>query len=288
MRSRFAGIGFILPWLIGFAVLVAFPFVASLYYSFCRYDVMSPPTWIGLANYRELLFDDPVFWTALGNTLLYAVISVPLGVVTAFALALLLNLELRGMAVYRTIFFLPSIIPAVATSVVFTWILNPQLGLANTILQWFGVQGPAWLQDPVWAMRSLIMLSLWGVGGSMITYLAGLKDAPVSLYEAAQIDGANAWQRVIHITIPLMTPVIFFNLVMGVINAFQYFTQAYIMTQGGPGDSTRFFALYLFERAWRYLDMGYASAMAWILFVVLAGITWLLFRSQRAWVHHDG
>jgi len=288
MQNNRLGLAFISPWLAGFLLFTAFPFVASIWLSFCRYDIVSPPIWVGLANYDELLRNDPRFWKALSNTLWYAVAAVPLGIVTAFALALLLNLEVRGMSVYRTVFFLPSIVPAVASTMVFMWILNPQIGLVNGILSQFGVTGPAWLNDSRWAMRSLILMSLWGVGGSVIIYLAGLKDIPVSLYEAAVVDGAGPWDRTRHVTIPMMTPVIFFNLIMGIIGAFQYFTQAFIMTNGGPEDSTLFYALYLFYRAWKYLDMGYASAMAWVLFLIVTVVTAVVFRTHRTWVHYGG
>jgi len=287
VRRDRLGYLFISPWLIGFAVFTALPFIASIFLSFTHYTVASSPTWVGLANYQTLLFDDPSFWTAISNTLVYALVAVPLGVAAALVLALLLNVEVRGIAVYRTIFFLPHIVPVVASSVVFMWVLNPQIGLANSILRLVGIEGPAWLQDPSWSMTTLILLSLWGIGGSVVIYLAGLKDVPVSLYEAARIDGANVVQRAIHITLPMLTPVIFFNLVMGVIHAFQYFTQAYILTSGGPQESTLFLALYLFFRAWRYLDLGYASALAWIMFVLVAGITYALFRTHKRWVHYD-
>ncbi|MCC7264442.1 MAG: sugar ABC transporter permease [Candidatus Latescibacteria bacterium] len=287
MKRNWIGYLFISPWLIGFACFTAFPFVASILLSFCRYDVVSPPTWVGLANYEVLFSEDPRFWHALGNTLFYAAVAVPLGLAAALGLALLLSLELRGISVYRTIFFLPSIVPAVATSVVFVWILNPQIGLVNGLLEVFGVRGPAWLQDERWAMWSLILMSVWGAGGTVIVYLAGLKDIPSSLYEAALVDGAGTWARTRHITLPMLTPITFFNLIMGVIHASQYFTQAYIMTQGGPADSTLFYALYLFLRAWRYLDMGYASAMAWVLFLIVAGVTWALFKTHRRWVHYE-
>jgi multiple sugar transport system permease protein len=216
-------------------------------------------------------------------------VAVPVGIAAGVGLALLLNLRVAGMSIYRTIFYLPAIVPVVATSVVFVWLLNPQIGLVNQLLQALGLAAkdcPAWLQDTHWALWSLVFMSLWGVGGSMIIYLAGLKDIPETLYEAAAIDGASAWQRTIHITLPMLTPVIFFNLVMGVIGAFQYFTQAYIMTEGGPEDSTHFYALYLFNRAWRYLDMGYASAMAWILFLIVMVLTIVIFKTHRRWVHY--
>ena len=279
---------FISPWLIGFTVFTAGPFLLSIYLSLTRYDIVSPPVLIGAANYHKLLFDDPLFWKSLWITLKYAMVAVPVGIVAGVSLALLLNLNLRGISVYRTVFYIPAIVPVVATSVVFVWILNPQIGLLNGLLRNMGIIGPAWLQDTRWAFWSLVFMSLWAVGGSMIIYLAGLKDVPISLYEASIIDGANAWQRTRHVTLPMITPVIFFNLIMGVIGSFQYFTQAYIMTQGGPEDSTHFYALYLFNRAWRYLDMGYASAMAWILFAIVMTLTIVIFRSHRRWVHYGG
>ena len=288
MKRHLTGYAFISPWLVGFAVFALAPFLISIYLSFTRYNIVTEPVWIGLGNYRNLFLHDPLFWKALVVTLKYAAVAVPLGVVTGVGLALLLNLELRGIAVYRTLFFLPSIVPVVATSVVFLWILNPQIGLVNGLLKALGVIGPNWLGSPDWAFPSLVLMSLWSIGGSVIIYLAGLKDIPLSLYEAAMIDGAGPYHRMRHITLPLLTPVIFFNLVMGVIGAFQYFTQAYVIMNGtgGPNDSTLFYALYLFNRAWRYLDMGYASAMAWILFVVIIGITLFIFRSHRRWVHY--
>jgi multiple sugar transport system permease protein len=287
-RRDLVGYGFIAPWLLGFLAFTAWPFLRSVYLSFTRYDVVRPPKWVGLANYRSLLTNDETFWTAGLVTLKYAVIAVPLGVAAGVILALLLNANVRGIAFYRTIFFLPSIVPTVATTAIFMWILNPQIGLVNGLLAKVGVTGPAWLSDPKWAFWSLVFMSLWGVGGSMVIYLAGLKDIPNYLYEAAIVDGAGPWTRLTRITLPMLTPVIFFNLVMGVIGALQYFTQAYIMTSGGPEDSTRFYALYLFDRAWRYADMGYASAMAWLLFLAIAVLTGVLFSTQKKWVHYGG
>ncbi len=278
---------FISPWLVGFALFVAVPFIASIYLSFTQYDIISPPVWVGAVNYKRLFSEDPLFWKSLAVTIKYALIAVPLGTVVGVVIALLLNLEIRGIRFYRTAFYLPSIVPTVATCAIFSWMLNPQIGLMNGLLRVAGIEGPAWLSREPWAFYSLILMSLWSVGGSMIIYLAGLKNIPISLYEAAIVDGANAWHRTVHITLPMLTPVIFFNLVMGTINAFQYFAQAYIMTQGGPEDSTTFYALYLFQRAWRYLDMGYASAMAWILFLIIMFITMLLFKTHKKWVHYD-
>jgi len=286
LRRNLTGYAFISPWLVAFAVFTVGPFIASIYLSFTRYDVVSSPAWVGLANYRNMLSQDVVFFKSLWVTVKYAMVAVPLGILAGVGLALLLNVQVRGISVYRTVFFLPSIVPIVATTVVFMWLLNPQIGLVNAILKKAGVIGPAWLQDPAWAFWSLVMMGLWAVGGSMIIYLAGLKDIPTTLYEAAMIDGAGTWQRTRHVTLPMLTPVIFFNLVMGVIHSFQYFTQAYIMTGGGPEESTLFYALYLFDRAWRYLDMGYASAMAWVLFIIVMVLTGLIFRTHRRWVHY--
>lgn len=288
MRKNLVGYLFIGPWLLGFLVFTAFPFLESILLSFTRYNIVTPPVWVGAANYRMLLYGDPLFWKALGVTFKYALVAVPVGIVTGVGLALLLNLDVGGIRIYRTLFYLPSVVPAVATSVVFMWILNPQIGLVNGILRNFGVTGPAWLEDKNYALWSLALMGLWGVGGSMVIYLAGLKDIPIPLYEAAVIDGAGVWHRVRHVTLPMLTPVIFFNLIMGVIGAFQYFTGAYVITRGGPEDSTQFYALYLFNRAWKYLDMGYASAMAWVLFVIVIGLTVGLFRTQQKWVHYEG
>jgi multiple sugar transport system permease protein len=279
---------FIGPWLLGFLVFTLGPFLSSIWLSFNRWDIVTPPVWVGAANYRALMTNDDLFWKSLLITIKYATAAVPLGVVAGVLLALLLNCNVRGISVYRTVLFLPSIVPAVASSVVFVWILNPQIGLVNALLKRLGVIGPAWLADTKWAFWSLVFMSLWGVGGSMVIYLAGLKDIPTYLYEAAIVDGAGPFTRMRRITLPMLTPVIFFNLVMGVIGAFQYFTQAFIMTNGGPEESTTFYALYLFNRAWRYMDMGYASAMAWILFFIVVVITTLLFKSQRKWVHYGG
>ncbi len=287
-KRNLAGYLFIAPWLIGFLVFTVGPFISSIYLSFTRYDVLSSPVWIGFVNYQELFTNDPVFWKSLWITVKYAIIAVPLGIVFGVFLAIVLNNNIKGIEVFRTLFYIPSIVPVVATSVVFMWLLNPNIGLINTVLARFGIEGANWLGDSRYAFGSLIFMSMWGVGGSMIIYLAGLKDVPNELYEASVIDGANWWQRIRHITLPLISPVIFFNLIMGVIGSFQYFTQAFIMTKGGPEDSTMFYSLYLFNRAWRYLDMGYASAMAWILFIIIVAITALLFKFQKSWVHYGG
>jgi len=288
-KEYLVGYLFVSPWIIGFVAFTLWPFLQSIYLSFTRYNIESPAKWVGTANYRMLLTQDPLFWQSAWVTIKFAIVSVPLGIFFGIALALLLNINVKGIAAFRTIFYLPSIVPTVATSVLFIWILNPNLGLINRTLGLAGIKGPAWLSTAPWAFYSLIMMALWGVGGSMIIYLAGLKDIPVHLYEAATIDGANAFRKMRHITLPMMTPVIFFNLIMGIIGAFQYFTQAYVITPtGGPEDSTYFYSLYLYNRAWKYLDMGYASAMAWMLFLVIIVMTGIVFRSQRRWVHYGG
>ena len=286
------GLLFCSPVIIGLVTLTLYPVLAALYYSFCNYPMLKGPVWVGLANYKTL-FADPVFYKSLANTAYYAIFATPLGIITAFFMALLLNQKVKGMAVFRTMFFVPSIVPMVAGSVLWLWLLNPNYGLINTVLQAMHVSPqfiPGWMADPKWAKPALILMSLWGVGGWMLIYLAGLQDVPVDLYEAAEIDGAGPVQRMLHITIPFMSPHLFFTLVMGFIGAAQYFTQAFVMTngKGGPVDSTRFFSLYLFQNAFMYWKMGYACAMAWILFIVILLFTFALFKTSARYVHYGG
>ena len=287
---------FALPWIIGFVVFTVYPIFASVYYSFCDYDGVSPATWSGLYNYKTLLFDDPVFRKALWNTLYMIAFGLPVSLLASLVLAFLLNLRIRGIALYRTIYYLPSITPVVATSALWMWLLNPQIGLINDLIQHFGVfmhmlhlpapSTPGWLLDPAYAKPALILMGLWGAGGGMIIYLAGLQDVPGELYEAASIDGATSWQRLLHVTLPSLSPIILFNLVMGLIGSFQYFTQVYVMTGGGPQDATRFYALYLFENAFLNFKMGYASAMAWILFIITLLLTLVVFKTSGRWVYY--
>ncbi|MBS4201913.1 sugar ABC transporter permease [Bacillus sp. FJAT-49732] len=259
----------------------------SLYYSFTDYDIIQSPVWVGLQNFQTL-FHDKLFWKSLYNTFYYTLVYCPLSVIVGVSLALLLNLKVRGMAIYRTIFYLPSIVPFVASSILWLWLLDPQFGIINSIIAIFGIQGPGWLVDPQWSKPALIMMGLWGVGAPMIIYLAALQDIPNEMYESADIDGAVGWQKILFITVPMLTPVILFNLIMGLIGSFQYFTQAYIMTKGGPNDSTLFYALYLYNNAFSYFHMGYASAMAWILFVIIMATTLLIFKSSARWVYYGG
>ncbi|MBS4200468.1 sugar ABC transporter permease [Bacillus sp. FJAT-49732] len=259
----------------------------SLFYSFTDYDIIQKPTWVGFKNFTELMHDE-LFWKSLYNTFYYTLFSCPLGVVVGVGIALLLNLKVKGMAIYRTIFYLPSIVPFVASSILWLWLLDPQFGVINALLENLGIPGPGWLVDPQWSKPALILMGLWGVGGPMIIYLAALQDIPNDLYESADIDGATWWQKILFITIPMLTPVILFNLIMGLIGSFQYFTQAYIMTRGGPNDSTLFYALYLYNNAFSYFHMGYASAMAWILFAIVMSVTLLIFKSSARWVYYGG
>jgi multiple sugar transport system permease protein len=278
------------PWLIGLLVLTAGPIVASIVFSFSRYDVLHPAQFTGLDNYRRLLTDDPLFWRSLGNTA-FMMLGVPLGLAAGLGIALLLNSEVRGMRIYRTIFYLPAIVPVVASSLLWLWVLNPEVGLINSLLRMLGVSDPpGWLNSPSWLFGSktaIIVMGLWSAGSSMIIWLAGLKGIPRHLYEAAAIDGAGPWRRFRNVTLPMLSPYLFFNLIMGFIGTMQIFSQAYIMTQGGPDDSTLFYAYHLFNSAFRYFQMGYASAMAWILFLIVLALTLVQMWLGRRWVHYE-
>jgi multiple sugar transport system permease protein len=287
-RDLLKGLLFISPWLIHFLWLNLYPFFASAYFSLTRYTVIAPPRWVGLDNYVSLLRDDPRFWTSLYNTVYFTVFSVSLGTIFAIAMAMLLNMRVRGLSVYRTIYYLPSITPLVATAIIWIWLLNPQAGILNHILRTLGLPAPSWLGDPRWAKPSMILMSIWGVGGAIVIYLAGLQDIPRELLEAASLDGANSWQQTWSVRLPLLSPVIFFNVIVGLIGSFQYFTQAYVMTLGGPADATLFYSLYLYLSAFQFFKMGYASAMAWLLFWVIMACTLLIFRTSARWVYYGG
>ena len=288
LRNSLHGMVFISPWLVGLLVFVIYPIIASAFFSFTEYSVVKPPVWVGLGNYRYLFQEDKLFFTSLINTLYYAIFFIPLSTIVSVGLALILNMKVKGMAFYRTVFYLPSIVPAIASSMLWLWILNPQYGLANEILRVVGLKPLGWLSDPHWSKPSLILMALWGSGGGIVIFLAGLQDIPQHLYEAAELDGAGALSRLFHITIPMITPSIFFNLVMDLIGAFQVFTSAYVMTGGGPLDSTLFYALLLFRNAFNYFKMGRASAMAWILFLIVFVLTYVLYRSSDRWVYYGG
>lgn len=282
------GLLFAAPAIVGLLLFTAYPIVASVYYSFTSYSVLQPPIWVGFENYRILLTDDPLFYTTLYNTLFMAVFTIPLSVIVAMGLAMLLNLKVRGQAFYRTIFYLPTIVPFVASSVLWLWIYNPQYGILNSLLWYVGIQGPGWLNDPGWAKPALIIMNLWGVGSWMVIYLAGLQDVPQELYEAAELDGARWWDRTLHLTLPFMSPYILFSVIQMVIGVFQYFTQVAVMTAGGPADSTRVYAFYLYQNAFTFFKMGYASAMAWLLFIFVVILTIIIFRTSARRVYYGG
>ncbi len=287
-RELLKGLAFASPWIIGFLVFTAYAVAASLYFSFCRYDILSPPQWIGIRNYSRLILDDEVFRSSLWNTLYMVIFGLPVWLVGSLSMSLLLNARVKGIAIYRTIFYVPSLVPLVALATLWLWLFNTDIGLINVLLRKVGIAGPGWLSDPAWAKPALILMGLWGVGGSAIIYLAGLQGIPEHLYEAADLDGAGVLQKFLHVTLPMLSPVIFFNLIMGLIGSFQYFTQVYVMTNGGPQDSTLFYALYLFNRAFVDLKMGYASAMAWILFLITLVCTLVVFKTSARWVYYEG
>ena len=290
MASREARWGwfFIAPWIGGFLVFTLIPVVTSFFLSFTDYELVTAPRWVGTKNFVDLFTADRLFLLSLYNTAYYVLFSVPLGIIGAFTLSMLLNVKLRGMNFYRTVFYLPAVTSGVAVSLLWMWLFNPQFGLINYLLRSLGLYAPGWLVDPHWAKPAFIVMSLWGVGGTAVIFLAGLQGVPRSLYEAAEIDGASTWQRFWNITVPMMTPVIFFNLIMGIIGSFQVFTQAYVMTSGGPQDATLFYVLYLFRQGFALLRMGYAAAMAWILFIIILILTVIQFRLADRWVYYEG
>lgn len=280
------GYAFVSLALIGITLFQVGPMLASLGLSFTEYQLVRPPRYIGVANFQRL-FTDPLFWKSLWNTVYYVAVGLPLRLVIAFLAALLLNQRLRGIGAFRTIYYIPSVTAGVAISIVWTYIYDPEYGLMNYVLSWFGIQGPAWLGSPEWAMPALIIMSFWQLGVPMLIFLAGLQNIPTHLYEAAALDGAGVIQRVRYVTIPLLTPLIFFNLVMGVISSFQVFTQVFIMTGGGPLHSTLVYVLYLYNQSFLWFRMGVGSAMAWILFIIIFTLTLIQFRFSK-WVYYEG
>ena len=276
------------PWLIGFVWLTAGPMITSAVFTFAEYDLLNPLRFIGLANWRYMFTQDPLFWHSLRVTLTFSVVALPAGLVLGLALALLLNAKVPGLTIWRTVYYMPSVVSGVAVAVLWNQVFNPRFGIINWMLSWFGIRGPGWLGSPDWALPALIIMALWGVGGGMIIYLAGLQSIPTTLYEAATIDGATMWQRFTHITLPLITPVIFYNLVIGIIGTFQYFTNAFVMTNGGPANATLFYNLYLYNNTFRYQRLGYGSALAWLLLFMVLIMTGLVFRSSSAWVYYEG
>jgi multiple sugar transport system permease protein len=291
-RANFKiGMLFLLPWTIGFLVFTLYPMAASFVYSFSIYHPKAPLEWVGLKNYADLLKDD-LFWQSLYNTLYMVAIGVPLTLLASFVCAVLLNLKVRGQSFYRVIYFLPSIVPTVASTILWLWILNPQTGILNMLLDSIGIQGPNWMSNPAWSKPGLILLGMWGMGGTIVIYLSGLQDVSTSLLEAAELDGANWWQRLWNVTVPMVSPITLFNLITGVIAQFQYFAQAYVFRGshglGYPLNSTLFYSVYLYQNGFLWLKMGYASAMAWVLFIIILICTILLLRVSERFTYYAG
>jgi len=285
------------PWIIGFLVFTLYPLGASFYYGFTEFSIFQPPKFVGLDVYRELLRDG-LFWKSVRNTLYLTVISTPVNLVFSLIIALMLNMRVFALSVYRTVYYIPTIVPLGATSLLWMWILNAQYGLLNSALNRLGLPGPNWLADPDLSKLSLIMMGVWASGNIIVIFLASLQEVPAALYESAEIDGAGRWRKFWHITLPWISPIILFQLIMQVITNLQYFTQAYFVVSsshlnqvagnGGPENSLLMYAMYLYHNAFIYFKMGKASAMAWFLFVFAALITWLIFRSSRKWVSYGG
>ena len=275
------------PWMIGFVIFFAFPILATLYFSFTQWTLVEPPIWIGLDNYIRMFTRDPLFVSSLKATTLFVALSLPLKLVLGLMLALLLNLKIPGMDLFRTIFFVPAVISGVAVSLMWIWFLQPDTGVVNTLLSYIGVQGPYWFWDRDWALPSVAIMSIWKVGGAAIIYLAGLQNIPAHLYEAAKIDGANRWRQFWRITLPLLTPTLFFQLIIELIDAFKIFTEAFVITKGGPLKATYFFLYYFYEEAFRNFNMGYASALALFLLLVIMSATVFVYRTSGRWVFYE-
>ena len=280
---------YVSPWIIGFIVFTVGPLVTSIVMSLTDWDILTPMKYVGLGNFvKAISGQDPLFWRSLKVTAIYSFGGIPLRLALALFLAILLNQPIKARALVRTLYYTPSVVSGVAVSLLWMWIFNPDFGVINFMLEKVGIQGPGWVYDEDWALFSLILMSLWGVGSSMIIFLASLQGVPRSLYEAAEIDGANLWHQFWTVTFPSISPVILFNLVMGVIGSFQVFSQAFIMTRGGPHYATYFYVLHLYNSAFRDFKMGYASALAWVLFIVIMLLTLLIFRSTPLWLFYEG
>ncbi|MFC1996155.1 carbohydrate ABC transporter permease [Chloroflexota bacterium] len=276
------------PWIIGFLVFFAIPMVSSLVLSFMEWDLISPPAFVGIENYIDMFVGDPLPMHSLKVTLILAFFSIPINIVVGLAIAMLLNTEIKGLAIFRTVYYLPAVLAGVAVALLWRWIFSSEFGLLNLGLSLIGIEGPAWLSDKATALPSFVIMRVWGVGAMMVIYLAGLQSIPTEFYEAAKIDGANFWQRTFKITLPLLTPTIFFQLIVGLIFTMQIFTEPLMMTNGGPANATLFYILYLYRQAFQYFNMGYASALAWLFFLVVLLLTLLVFRSARGWVYYEG
>lgn len=283
--KKYEGFFFILPWVLGFLIFTLIPILAALYIGFTDWNSLTTPHFIGLKNYIDL-FKDENFLNSLKVTVRFAIISVPLGILSSMTLAALLNNKVRGISFFRTALYLPAVVSGVSVALLWRWLLDKDFGLINMILGKFGINGPGWLSDPNWVLPSYLLIAIWGAGGGMLTYLAGLQDIPQALYEAADIDGAGWFSKFKNITVPMLSPVIFYNLVMGIIGAFRKFNDAFII--GGAGNQGRFYMIYLYQNAFQYFKMGYATAMAWILFIIILLLTILVFKSSDFWVFYSG
>lgn len=279
------GLLFVAPWIMGFLAFTLYPFVTTFYYSFTKFSGVGSPTFDGITNYRTM-FTDGLFWYSLYNTFYYTVVEVPLSTVAAIGIAMLLNMKIRGLAIYRAVFYLPTVVPMVASSMLWLWIFNPSFGIINDILSAAHISGPGWMFSIIWSKPTFIIMGVWGIGAPMVIYLAALQGVPQHLYEAASLEGAGPLQRIRYVTLPMISPAILFNVVLALVASLQYFTQAYVITHGGPNNATMFYSLYLYYEAFRYLNLGYASAMAWLLFVFVLIITLLLFKSSSRWVYY--
>jgi len=288
-RSRLRnGLLFALPWLIGISIFYLYPIVGTLYHSFFEYPVFSPPTFTGFLNYETLL-NDELFWITVYNSILYTCMYVPLAVIVSIFLALILNMKIRkGISFYRMVYYMPSIVPMVGASLLWMWIFNAHFGLLNTFLRMIGINGPGWLASATWSKPSLVLMALWLLGPGIIIYLSALQDVPQQLHDVAEIDGANWVQRLRYITLPMLTPIILFDIIISLTLALQTFTRIYIMTRGGPANSTLLFGLYIYRTAFAYLNMGYASALAWVFFILVFVVTILIFKSSAKWVYYGG
>lgn len=276
------------PWLIGLLVFTLGPMIASFLLSFADYPLIVPPKWIGLENYIEMFTDDKLVWQSLKVTFLYSLGAIPLFLTTSFLIAMLLNQQIRGITIFRTIYYLPSVISGVPVALLWLWMLNPEFGLVNNMLKEIGIKGPQWFFSTTWVIPSFIFMNLWGLGVTMVIFLAGLQGIPAHLYEAAEIDGAGAWSKFRNVTLPMMSPIILFNGVIGIIDSFQIFTPAFVITNGGPANASLFYGLYLYNNAFKFFNMGYAAALAWLMFLIILIITGLVFRLTGSWIYYEG
>ncbi len=285
-KEALEGLVCLLPWIIGFLAFTAGPLIYSGYLSFTDYPILQEPTWVGLKNFQSM-FSDDLFWKSLRVTALYTLIAVPGGVIIGYSIALLLNQQIFGLSFWRTAYYVPAVVPAVATAYLWAWMFNPDFGIINGLLLRLGVEPPKWFGSEEWVLPAFIIMSLWGAGGGLVLYLAALQGVPTSLYDAAKVDGANAWHRLRHVTLPITSPVILFTFLTGLIGSFQVFTAGFLITNGGPNNASLFYVLYLYRVGWRYFKMGYASALGWVLFAIIMVLTLITLRASGRLVYYE-